>query len=145
MTWPESVDQALCFGWIDGVRKSMDEERYTIRFSRRKAGSIWSAINIQKVEDLTRKGLMRPEGFAAFEKRKLHRSAVYSYEQGPVDLSEEFLEKFKSHEKAWKFFTSQAPWYRKKSSHVVMRAKHEETRLRRLDALISASAEGRLL
>ncbi|MEO6284378.1 MAG: YdeI/OmpD-associated family protein [Dyadobacter sp.] len=142
MSWPESVDQALCFGWIDGVRKSIDGESYTIRFTARKSGSIWSAINIRKIEDLSEKGLMQPAGIASYEKRKEHKSKIYSYETEPVMLSEEFEKRFRENEKAWEFFRKQAPSYQKTAIHIVMRAKREETRLSRLEALIRDSGNG---
>jgi uncharacterized protein YdeI (YjbR/CyaY-like superfamily) len=142
MSWPQSVDQALCFGWIDGVRKSVDEHSYTIRFTPRKAGSIWSAINIKKIEDLSEKGLMQPAGMASYEKRKEHKSKIYSYETAPVALSEEFEKQFRANEKAWEFFQKQAPWYQKTAIHIVMRAKKEETRISRLEALIRDSENG---
>ena len=95
MTWSESVDQALCFGWIDGIRKSIDEERYQIRFTPRKSTSIWSAVNIKKIEKLIKKGLMFPAGIAAFEKRQEHKSKIYAFEMEAMQLPEEFLKKFK--------------------------------------------------
>jgi uncharacterized protein YdeI (YjbR/CyaY-like superfamily) len=143
MTWSESVDEAICFGWIDGVRKSMDAESYSIRFTPRKPGSIWSAINIQKVEHLSKKGLMHPSGIAAFEKRKDNKSRIYSYEKPPQGLSDDFLKKFKLNEKAWQFFQSMAPSYRRTAVHWVMNAKQENTRMKRLDELINDSEAGR--
>ncbi|WP_080054751.1 YdeI/OmpD-associated family protein [Spirosoma aerolatum] len=143
MTWSESVDQALCFGWIDGVRKSYDENSYTIRFTPRKSNSIWSAVNIQKVEELTRQGFMQPAGLAAYEKRQEHKSKVYAYEQAEVNLSAEFEQAFRAQEKAWDFFEKQAPWYRKVMINWVMSAKQPATRQSRLDKLIAYSAEGK--
>ena len=143
MTWSESVDEAICFGWIDGVRKSIDAESYSIRFTPRKPGSIWSAINIQKVEHLSKKGLMHPSGIAAFEKRKDSKSRIYSYEKPPEVLSDDFLKKFKSNEKAWQFFQSMPPSYRRTAVHWVMNAKQENTRLKRLNELINDSEAGR--
>ncbi|MGN6530211.1 MAG: YdeI/OmpD-associated family protein [Ginsengibacter sp.] len=139
MSWSESVDEAICFGWIDGVRKSIDAESYSIRFTPRKPGSIWSAINIQKVENLSKHGLMHLAGIAAFEKRKEHKSAIYSYEKKPENLSDDFLKKFKSNQKAWKFFLSRAPSYQRTAIHWVMNAKQESTRLKRLNELINDS------
>jgi uncharacterized protein YdeI (YjbR/CyaY-like superfamily) len=103
VTWSQSVDEALCFGWIDGVRKSIDESSYSIRFTPRRSGSIWSAINIKKVEELTKQGLMKPAGIASFEKRKENKSRIYSYEKEPLKLSPAFEKKFKANKKAWNF------------------------------------------
>ncbi len=143
MTWSESVDQALCFGWIDGVRKSFDSESYTIRFTPRKPTSIWSAINIKKVEELTAKGLMLSAGIIAFEKRQEHRSRIYSYEKAPVDFSQEYQAIFESNTIAWEFFLVQAPSYKKLVTHHVMCAKQELTRVKRLNELIQASEQGK--
>ncbi|HEY5463120.1 MAG TPA: YdeI/OmpD-associated family protein [Hanamia sp.] len=139
ITWPESVDEAICFGWIDGVRKSIDSESYCIRFTPRKSTSIWSAINIKKVEELAKKGLMHPPGIAAFSKRKENKSRIYSYEKEAENLSEEFLKKFKSNKKAWNYFQSMAPSYQKTAIHLVMNAKQEITKMKRLDELIKDS------
>ncbi|PZF73530.1 YdeI/OmpD-associated family protein [Taibaiella soli] len=147
ITWPESVDQALCFGWIDGVRKSIDEHSYTIRFTPRKTTSIWSAINIKKVEDLTTKGLMKPAGLEAFKHRKEHKSKIYSFEQDreKIKLEPAQEQKFRSNKKAWKFFTEQSPSYQRTATWVVISAKQEATREKRLDALIADSEAGLLL
>ena len=139
MTWSESVDQALCFGWIDGIRKSIDEESYQIRFTPRKSTSIWSAVNIKKIEELTEKGLMFPAGIAAFEKRKEHKSKIYSHENNPKEFSEEFLKLFKANKKAWQYFEKLAPSYKKTSIHWVINAKQEVTQLKRLQQLIADS------
>ena len=113
MTWPESVDEALCFGWIDGIRKSIDGERYMIRFTPRKPRSIWSAVNMNRVEELTREGRMKPEGLRAYEARSEERSAVYSFEQKePAVLTEAYEREFRANEAAWAFFEAQAAWYR---------------------------------
>src|SRR4249919_4031189 len=101
MTWPQSVDEALCFGWIDGVRKSIDKESYQIRFSKRKPTSIWSAINIRKIEELTKLGLMQTAGLASFEKRIESKSKIYSYEKDEVELTRDFEKQFKANKKAW--------------------------------------------
>ena len=145
MTWSESVDQALCFGWIDGVRKSLGPDAYTIRFSPRRPTSIWSAINIKKVEELTKKGLMHPAGLNAFEKRDDKKSAIYQYENRPKKLDPELMKVFRKNKKAWAYFTSQPPWYQRLGAHFVMSAKQEKTRSSRLERLILASeAEKRL-
>jgi len=141
MTWSESVDQALCFGWIDGVRKSIDDISYTIRFTPRKTTSIWSAINIKKIEELSQKGLMHPAGLASFKKRKDHKSKIYSYEKEAQNLSPEFEKKFKTDKKAWDFFTAQPPSYRKTLIHWIMTAKQASTQLSRLEKLIAESKE----
>jgi uncharacterized protein YdeI (YjbR/CyaY-like superfamily) len=145
MSWPESVDQALCFGWIDGVRKRIDDESYSIRFTPRKSTSIWSAINIRKVEDLVKAGQMQPAGLAAFEKRTESRSKIYAYENDPAELSKEYREIFQANKKAWDFFKSQAPSYQRVIVHRIMTAKQEKTRLARLDQVIQASKAGKRL
>jgi len=142
MTWSQSVDEALCFGWIDGVRTSIDKDSYQIRFTPRKPTSIWSAINIKKMEELIKAGLMQPAGLASFEKRKEHRSKVYSHEKEAVAFTKDFTKKFKANKKAWKYFESLAPSYRKVSTHWVMSAKQEQTRLKRLNQLILESEAG---
>lgn len=139
MSWPDSVDQALCFGWIDGVRKSVDDKRYTIRFTPRKTGSIWSAVNIAKVEKLIANGQMHSAGILSFEKRKDEKSAVYSYENAPLELSPEFEQLFRANEKAWSFFESQAPSYKRTAKFLVMSAKQYKTQATRLDELICDS------
>lgn len=140
ITWPESVDGALCFGWIDGVRKNVDEISYKIRFTPRKPRSIWSAINTKRATELSTLGLMHPAGLAAFEKRDPKRSAIYAYEQRKTaTLPPEFEKKFRANQPAWKFFSAQAPWYRRTSTYWVISAKKEETKLKRLAELIEAS------
>ncbi|MEO6838124.1 MAG: YdeI/OmpD-associated family protein [Ginsengibacter sp.] len=143
ITWGESVDEPLCFGWIDGVRKSIDAESYCIRFTPRKSTSIWSAINIKKVEQLTEKELMYPTGIEAFSKRKEHKSKIYSYEKEPAILPDEFLKKFKANKKAWIYFKSMAPSYQRTAIHCVMDAKQEVTKMKRLEELIEDSEAGR--
>lgn len=143
MTWSESVDQALCFGWIDGVRKSIDEESYSIRFTPRKPTSIWSAINIKKVEDLTEAGLMTPQGLKAFELRKPERSAIYSHEKELATLYPDYEKQFKANKKAWEFFNNQAPSYQKVMLHWITSAKQEKTRLLRLEKTIRESELGK--
>lgn len=139
MTWSQSVDEALCFGWIDGVRKSIDEESYQIRFTQRKKTSIWSAVNIQKIEDLTKKGLMQPAGLASFENRKENKSKIYSYENEEVKLTPEFESQFRANKKAWDYFQELAISYKKASLSWVMSAKQETTQLKRLSELIQES------
>ncbi len=139
VTWSESVDQALCFGWIDGVRKSMDEESYSIRFTPRKPTSIWSAINIKKIEELTKAGLMKPAGHDAFKLRKESKSRIYSHETENVRLSAEYGERFKGSKKAWEFFKKQAPSYQKVIIHWIMSAKQHKTQISRLEKAISES------
>lgn len=141
ITWSESVDEAICFGWIDGIRKSIDEESYKIRFTPRKKNSNWSAVNIKKVEKLNKLGLMKKEGLKAFENRIESKSKVYSYEQKELELAEKYKSMFKQNKRAWNFFINQlAPSYRKTSIRWVMSAKREETRLRRLETLIQSSS-----
>ena len=141
VTWPESVDEALCFGWIDGIRKSLDDVSYTIRFTPRRPGSIWSAVNIKKVETLIKEGRMKPEGLKAFEARQENRSGIYSYEQRSATLVEPYAKKLKQNKAAWTFFQSQPPSYQKAVNWWVVSAKQEETRLKRLEQLIKYSAE----
>ncbi len=139
MSWSESVNQALCFGWIDGVRKSIDQESYCIRFSPRKPNSIWSAVNIKKIEELTNAGLMKPEGLKVFSLRKEERSKIYSHEREFVELTVAYTNQFKQDGLAWDFFINQAPSYRKVITHWIMSAKQEKTRQSRLEKTITAS------
>jgi uncharacterized protein YdeI (YjbR/CyaY-like superfamily) len=146
ITWPESVEQALCFGWIDGVRKSLGKESYVIRFTPRKPGSIWSTVNIRKVEELIARGLMRPAGLEAFEARSEEKSGIYSFEQKEEPkLSPAQEQRFQADPKAWAFFQAQAPWYRRAATWWVVSAKKDETRQKRLATLIADSAAGRTL
>lgn len=141
MTWPESVDEALCFGWIDGVRKRIDDSAYMIRFTPRKSGSIWSAINIAKVAALKAEGRMKPAGSKAFDKRTEAKSRVYSHEQAKTaELSVAELRAFKRNQSAWNFFERTPPGYKKVMLHLITSAKKPETRAARLAKLIEASA-----
>ena len=141
--WPESVDEALCFGWIDGIRKRIDEQSYMIRFTPRKPTSVWSAVNVKNVEKLVKENRMQPAGLKAFEARKENRSGIYSYEQRSAELVEPYLGKMKRNKAAWKFFQAQPAGYRKIMNWWVVSAKQEATRLKRLDKLIEESAQGR--
>jgi uncharacterized protein YdeI (YjbR/CyaY-like superfamily) len=144
MTWEQSVEQALCFGWIDGVRRSLGDEAYTIRFTPRKARSIWSAVNVAKVEELKERGLMRPAGLRAYELRTDERTGVYSHERlEAAAFSPEQEARFRANGAAWEWFRSRPPGYRRTATHWVVSAKREETRTRRLETLIACSAEGR--
>lgn len=144
ITWPESVDQALCFGWIDGIRKSIDEKSYFIRFTPRKKTSIWSSVNLKKVAELTRLDLMNPAGIKIHAERKVGNEEKYSFEQSkPIALTPAYLKKFKANKKAWKWFLEQTATYKKQSTWWVISAKQEETRLKRLGILISDSENGR--
>jgi uncharacterized protein YdeI (YjbR/CyaY-like superfamily) len=145
MTWPQSVDQALCFGWIDGIRKRVDDDRYVIRFTPRKPTSIWSAINIARVRELTAQGLMQPAGAKAFALRDEKRSAVYFYENRPKALAPEYERVLRGNPKAWAFFQKLPPSHRRLMAHYVMEGKHEETRRRRLARLLAACAAGKRL
>jgi uncharacterized protein YdeI (YjbR/CyaY-like superfamily) len=146
ITWPESVDGALCFGWIDGVRKSLDEVSYVIRFTPRRPRSVWSAINIRRVAELSSQGLMRPAGLEAFKKRTGNRSEIYAYEQRQgAKLSGVHAKEFRAHKKAWKFFLAQPPWYQRTASWWVISAKKEETRMKRLAQLIEDSEHERTI
>lgn len=143
ITWPESVDQALCFGWIDGIRRRVDDISYTIRFTPRRAGSIWSAVNIKRVAELSKNGLMQPAGLKAFQARKEYRSGIYSYENRSTELPPPYEKKLKQNKDAWEFFYTQPAWYRKQAFWWVVSAKKEETRLTRLDKLIEKLTQGR--
>ena len=146
ITWPESVDQALCFGWIDGIRRSIDGESYSIRFTPRKPTSNWSSVNIRRVAELRAAGLMRPAGEAAFERRTAERSGIYSYESrraAKLDAAQEA--EFRANGAAWEFFQAQPPGYVRTATHWVVSAKREETRAKRLATLIDDSAAGRRL
>lgn len=142
MIWSESVDEALCFGWIDGVRNTIDSESYCIRFTPRNPKSNWSAVNIKKVEELIRQGRMQPVGLDAFEKRKADKSAIYSYENKPEKFDNDLENKFQNHRDAWIHFTSLASSYQRTCIYWVMSAKQEVTRETRLAKLIKASESG---
>lgn len=142
MTWSQSVDQAICFGWIDGVKYSIDKDSYQIRFTPRKKTSIWSAVNIKKVEALIEKGLMTEAGLASFDNRTESKSRIYSFEKEEVEFSPELEKIFKANKVAWDYFQSLAPTYRKPSSNWVMSAKQEATRMKRLNELITDSEMG---
>ncbi len=118
------MDQALCFGWIDGIRRRLDDESYTIRFTPRRSGSIWSAINVARVKELTEAGVMHPAGLEAFARRSEKKSAIYSYEQTlRATLDEDHDRRFKRNRKAWSFFSTRAPWYRQKAIYWIASAK----------------------
>ena len=142
MTWSQSVDQALCFGWIDGVRNSIDKDSYHIRFTPRRSTSIWSLVNIKKIELLTKQGLMYPAGIAIYEKRAEDSSRLYTYEKEDVTLSKEFEKQFKANKKAWEYFQNLAPSYVKLSIHYITSAKQEATRIKRLTELIADCEAG---
>jgi uncharacterized protein YdeI (YjbR/CyaY-like superfamily) len=144
VTWPEAVDQALCYGWIDSVRKSLNDTSYMNRFTPRKLGSTWSAKNVKRMKELIRMGVVSPAGLKAFEERPADKTGVYSYEQrhaAKLDASQE--RRFRSNKKAWSFFKSQPPSYRQTAIWWVVSAKKEETRLKRLARLIGDSEHGR--
>lgn len=145
LTWPESVDEALCFGWIDGVRRRIDDESYSIRFTPRRKNSTWSAVNIARAQELTRLGRMQPAGLRAFELRRADNSAIYAYENREKGLAPAYEKEFRSSRGAWKWFNAQAPSYRRVALHWVMSAKKEETRRRRLATLIEDSKNARRL
>lgn len=145
LTWPESVDEALCYGWIDGVRKGIDADSYMIRFTRRKAGSVWSNVNVARVRALADLGRMRPAGIAAFQARREDRSGVYSHEQPDMELPEPYLGILRGDPAAWDFFQAQAPSYRKAAVWWVVGAKREETRRKRIGTLVENSARSEKL
>lgn len=146
ITMPESVDEALCFGWIDSVRKGVNDTSYANRFTKRKTRSTWSAINIGRAKELINLGRMQPAGLKAFEQRTDERSAIYSYEQRESPkLGSAFEKQFRANEKAWKFFRAQPPWYQRVSAFWVVSAKKDDTRLKRLTKLIEDSENGRTI
>ncbi len=143
-TWPESVDEALCYGWIDGLRKSIDSDSYMIRFTTRKPTSIWSDVNIGRVAALTKEGRMQPSGLAAFQRRSADKSGIYSYEQQKnAELDADAERRMREHPKAWQFYHSTTPYYRRVTAWWILRAKRPETREKRLAKLIAESEAGR--
>jgi uncharacterized protein YdeI (YjbR/CyaY-like superfamily) len=142
ITWPESVDEALCFGWIDGIRRRIDDDSYSIRFTPRRSSSTWSAVNIARAKALSGDGRMAPAGDRAFAARKEDRSGIYSYEQRSAELIEPYAGKLRRNKAAAKYFASQPPSYRKAANWWIVSAKREETRLSRLEKLITLSAAG---
>jgi len=146
ITWPESVDVALCYGWIDGVRYKIDEGSYKIRFTPRKSGSTWSSVNVKRVEELTKLGLMMPAGLAAFGKIREGKSGIYAYEQrNEAKLDSDFEGQFRSNQVAWEFFQTLPPWYRRTATYWVISAKKPETRHKRLAELIEDSEQRRAI
>jgi uncharacterized protein YdeI (YjbR/CyaY-like superfamily) len=145
ITWPESVDEALCFGWIDGVRYRIDDTSYRIRFTPRKPRSVWSLVNVKRVAELKKLGRMAAAGLAAFAKADPKRSRIYSYERQNATLDAASEKRFRANKNAWAFFKAQAPSYQRLTTYWVVSAKREETRRRRLVALIAGSAAGRRL
>ena len=142
MTYAQALDEALCYGWIDGVRRSLDRDSFTIRFTPRRRGSIWSNVNVRHVERLIAEKRMTRPGLAAYEARTAKKTGVYSFEREAARLSPAMLRKFRANRAAWAWFENQAPWYRRTSTFWVVSAKQEETRERRLEQLIGCSARG---
>lgn len=146
LIYPDAVLEALCFGWIDGVMRRLDDDAIVQRFTPRKPGSTWSNINVAHVERLTREGRMAPAGLAAFAARSAAKTGLYSFERTqPAEFPFALLRRFKANRAAWKFFSAQPPGYRRVATHHVVSAKQEATRLRRLEKLIAASAAGQRL
>ena len=146
ITWPQSVDEALCFGWIDGIRRRIDDESYSIRFTPRRPTSIWSAVNVERMGELIAAGRVRPAGLAAWEKRSAKKTAVYAYEQETredIPLDPAYEKQLRKNKAAWKYLQDEAPWYRRIVARWIMTAKKEETREKRLRELTEASAAGR--
>ena len=139
ITYAEALDEALCYGWIDGVRRRIDDDSFSIRFSPRKPTSIWSRINVAHVARLKAEGRMRKSGLAAYGAREERRTGVYSFEKAPQELPPAYLRRFRADKNAWDWFQKQAPWYRRVTTHWVVSAKKEETRERRLAQLIARS------
>jgi len=144
-TYSEALDEALCFGWIDGVRRSINSESYTIRFTPRRPKSIWSLVNVRHVKRLQKSGKMAEPGIKAFALREKHRTGIYSFEQKRPGLSARFKKLFRANAPAWEFFTKQAPWYQRTAGHWVVRAKQDETQMRRFAKLVEVSGKGRRL
>lgn len=144
ITWPQSVDAALCFGWIDGLRQGLDADVYMIRFTPRRSTSVWSAVNLKRVAELKKLGLMAPAGIAAFERRD-PKAAGYTYGDQNIPFDAATLKTFRAAKPAWKFFEAQPPGYRRIVTHWVMSAKRDETRKRRLEQLMADSAAGKRL
>jgi len=142
ITWPESVAEALCFGWIDGVRQSLGEDSYRIRFTPRRPGSTWSAVNLKLVEALLAAGRMQPAGLAAYEARDPERQRQYSYERAQTALSPEYAAALQRNRAAWRFFQAQPPYYQRQAIGWIMSARRDATRAKRLQALITDSAAG---
>lgn len=142
IAWAEAVDEALCYGWIDGVTKRIDDLSYRIRFTPRKPGSIWSAVNLARVPELIEAGRMREPGLLAYERRSEARSRIYAHEQAEIALPDDMRRRFQKHPEAWAFFESAPLWYQRAASWWVISAKREETRKRRLATLIDESAQG---
>lgn len=142
ITYAEALDEALCYGWIDGVRKSFDETSYTIRFTPRKPKSIWSLVNVRHVERLMKAGRMAEPGLAAYARRDPKRTGIYAFENAAREFSPEFEKQFRANKKAWEFFETEPPSIRRTCIFWVMSAKKEETRVRRLEQLIESSANG---
>jgi len=140
LTWSDSVDVALCYGWIDGIRKTINEDSYRIRFTPRKPNSVWSAVNVDKAHQLIKDGRMKPKGLALFQCRK--DKTGYRVSDRETDLSEAYMDQLKANVKAWAFFDALAPSYKRESIWWIMSAKKEQTRSKRLKELISSSAEG---
>lgn len=137
------MDEALCFGWIDGIRRRLDEESYAIRFTPRRRGSTWSAVNVRRVAELTRLGRMRRAGLRAYEARREDKTAVYSFEQRrAITLPREFEQEMKANAAAWRFFSAQAPWYQRTAAYWIVSAKREDTRRKRFATLVADSARG---
>ncbi|MEI6142979.1 MAG: YdeI/OmpD-associated family protein [Mariniphaga sp.] len=145
VNYSNALEEALCYGWIDGLRRSIDESSYCIRFTPRKPRSIWSEVNIKKVEELITQGRMKPSGLAAFEKRKDVRSGIYSYENRPETLEEWLENQFKEHPKAWEFYMAQSLSYKKTTMFFVMSGKQQATKISRLGKLIEACEKGKRL
>ncbi len=142
ITYDEAVNESICFGWIDGIKKKVSDISYTHRFTPRKPRSIWSVVNIKRAEDLKKLGRMAAPGLKAFEARDPKRSGIYSFETAPRQLSPQFAKRFKANKKAWAFFQAQPPGYQRLASFWVMNAKQEETQIRRLGLLIGDSEKG---
>lgn len=145
INWSQSVDEALCFGWIDGMRKSIDEISYTIRFTPRRAKSIWSNVNLKKMEELKKNNLLFPAGIKIFELREENRLSIYSFEQKELELPEAFKKKLRANKKAWKFFDSMPRTYKRSCAWWIISAKREETKISRMNQLIIDSANGEKL
>ena len=140
ITYKQALDEALCFGWIDGITRRLDDDSYCQRYTPRRPRSIWSRINVGHVERLIKEGRMTPAGLAAYDKRDAKRTGVYAFENPSRALPPEMEKRFRARKRAWAFYQEQAPWYRRTTTHWILSGKKEETRLRRLEALIACCA-----
>ena len=145
LTYKQALDEALCFGWIDGITHRLDDDSYCQRYTPRRPRSIWSRINVGHVQRLVKEGRMTPSGLAAYRRRDEKRTGIYSFENPGKVLPADMEKRFRARKRAWDFYQQQAPWYRRTTTHWVLSGKKDETRRRRLDALIACCARGEIV